>query len=285
MRFPRPWKGRREFELKKPSTATILSLADRAENGKRYASLLALIEGSIETIDGKEPSELRDMPLINAEYVAREAFRLYKLPTFVEGVYQCPRCGHANIHEEKTGKNGTVVSDTRDDVANLEVIFCDHEDPYVLELASGNEVILQNNYNGQLKTVAEIRSFVWRDPSISDMMRIESDSSLKDTSRRVNKLYYSCLIDVEGDVHEGDDFVSLKNKFMYELLDFPDFSDWARIAPLLHQYGMQPFIDVTCERCQKDFTDPIDFTGFFVSALLSQSRRRAGRSSGQSRNG
>lgn len=277
MKFPRPWKGHSEFELRKPSTATILALADRAESGRRYASMLALMEGSIESIDGKEPSDLRDMPLINAEYVAREAFRLYKLPTMVEGVYQCPRCSHQNIHEEKTGKKGAVISDNRDDVANLPVIYCDHEDPYILELASGNEVVLKNNYNGKSSVVATIRAFTFRDPTISDMMRIESDASLKDTSRRVNKLYFSCLVDCDGEVNEGDDFVSLKNKFMYELLDFPDFSDWARIAPLLHQYGMQPFIDVTCERCQKDFSDPVDFTGFFVSALLSQSRKRAGR--------
>jgi hypothetical protein len=277
MRFPRKWKGHSEFELKKPSTATILALADRAENGRRYSSMLALMEGAIESIDGKEPEDLREMPLINAEYVAREAFRLYKLPTLVEGVYQCPRCNHSNIHEEKTGKKGVVISDTRDDVANLEVVYCNHEDNYTLELAKGNEVVLKNNYNGKIETVAEIRAFVFRDPTIADMMRIESDATLKDTSRRVNKLYYSCLVDVDGDVVGGDDFNGLKNKFMYELLDFPDFGDWARIAPLLHQYGMQPFIDVTCERCQKEFSDPVDFTGFFVSALLSQSRKKAGR--------
>lgn len=277
MRFPRPWGGRTEFELKKPSTNTILALADRAQNGRRYASMLALIEGSIDNIDGKEPKDLRDMPLVNAEYVAREAFRMYKLPTLVEGVYQCPRCSHQNIHEEKTGKGNVILSDTRDDVANLQVIFCDHEDPYELELSSGNEVVLSHTENGKDRIVAKLSRFMFRDPTISDMMRIESDASLKDSSRRINKLYYNCLIDVDGETTGGEDLPALKSQFLYQILDFPDFSDWSRIAPLLHQYGMQPFIDVTCEKCQKDFQDPVDFTSFFVSALLSQSRTRGGR--------
>jgi len=271
MIFPRPWKGHKEFELQKPDTETILKLGDRAQSGKRYSSLLALLEGSVASIDGDEPKDLREMPLVDAEYVAREAFRLYDIPTLVEGVYGCERCGHKNIHEE------TAHGDSRDDVADLDVTFCTHEDLYELELEPGNEVKIIVQENSKSKTIAELNKYTFRDPTMADMLRIESDSSLKDTSRRVNKLYFMCIVDLDGIVSDGSNVLDLKNRYMFDLLNFPSFNDWMRIAPLLHTYGMNPFIDVTCEKCGKEFSDPIDFTGFFVSALLSQSRKRAAR--------
>lgn len=267
MRFPRPFKGITDFEIKKPDTETILEIADKAQSGKNYSSMLALMEGSI--IDGKE---LRSMPLVNAEYVAREAFRLYEIETKVEGVYECPACRHQNKHWE------TPDSDSRDDIGNLQVRSCDHDEPYVMELDKGREVAITALVNGERKTVAVLNKYVFRDPTIDDLIKIEMDKTLNTGAKRLNKLFRMILIEVDGIVDSPDlDVHSIKNRYMNDILNFPDFRDFQKISLLIRTYGLDHFIKIECENCGKNFESAVDFTGFFVSALTSQSAKRTGR--------
>jgi len=275
MKYPRPWRGNTEFEVKKPDTETILSLADKSGNGRQYSAMLSLLEGSV--VDGKD---LRFMPLINAEFVVREAFRLYDLETKVEGVYQCPSCRHQNIHREGGDE------DNRDDVANLEVYYSEDEKPYELNLSSGREVEIKAIIGGEKRTVAVLNKYVLRDPTLDDLLKIEADKTLDTSTRRLNKLFRMCLIEIDGIVEGADlDLKTIQNRYQNMILNFPDFRDFQKLSTITRTYGLEHFIAIDCENCGKKFESAIDFTGFFVSALTSQSATRPERSVGSSRNG
>ena len=275
MIYPRPWRGHTDFELTKPDTQTILTLADRAQSGKQYSAMLALLEGSV-----KDGADLRYMPLINAEYVVREAFKLYEIDTKVEGVYACPACRHQNIHRESGDQ------DTRDDVANLEVYFCEHEDPYEMELSKGREVEIWASVEGEKKQVALLNKYCFRDPLLDDLLKIESDRSLDTSTKRLNKLFRMCLVDLDGVIDDASLTVEkIKTRYPDDVLNFPDFRDFQRMSLITREYGLEHFIKIGCENCGKNFESAVDFTGFFVSALTSMSAQRAERSSGASRNG
>lgn len=266
MKYPRPWKGNTEFELKKPDTDTILSIADRSQSGKSYSALLALMEGSI--VNGEN---LRHMPLINAEYVAREAFRLYDVETKVDGVYECPTCRFQNKHWENDG------DDRRDDIATLEVRESDDEEPYTLELSKGNEVVIKSTVAGEQRTVAILNKYVFRDPTLDDLMKIEIDRTLTTPVKRLNKLFRMALVELDGIVDSADlTLQTIQNRYMGDILNFPDYRDFQKISILIRKYGLQHFIPIDCENCGKHFESAIDFTAFFVSALTSQSAKRAG---------
>lgn len=266
MRYPKPWGDNTEFEVKKPNTDTILTVADRAQNGKSYSALLALIEGSV-----KSGADLRNMPLINAEYVAREAFRLYEVDTKVEGVYECPACRHQNKHIEGD-------SDTRDDIAELEVHYADSEENYTLELDKGREVIINSTVNGEEKTVAILNKYVFRDPTLDDLIKIEGDKTLTTGVKRLNKLFRMCLVELDGIVESANlDMKAIQNRYQGDILNFPDYRDFQSISTMIRKYGLDHFIKVDCESCGKNFEAAIDFTAFFVSALTSPSAKRAGR--------
>ena len=267
MRFPEPWKGFTSYEVKKPDTNTILNVAEKSESGKSYAAMLAWIEGSIDSVNGERPKDLKYMPLVNAEVVSRDAFLLYKLPTLVEGIYPCPRCNHLNKHEESS------EGDTRDDIAGLETKIADEEPVHELDI-SENPITIEITREGQKETVAMISKLKFRSPTIDDLLKIETDQTLKTSIRRMKKLYLACMIDMDGTVTDGETFATLKNKYSYDLLNFPDFRDFDRLTRLFRTYGFNHMVSMSCEACGKEFERPIDFTGFFVSALLSHSRER-----------
>lgn len=275
MRYPRPWKGNTEFELTKPDTETILTLADRAQSGKQYSAMLALLEGSV-----KDGADLRFMPLINAEYVVREAFKLYEIDTRVEGVYGCPACRHQNIHREGSDE------DTRDDVGGMEVFFCDHDEPYEMELGKGREVEIWASVDGEKRQVALLNKYSFRDPLIDDLLKIEGDRTLDTSTKRLNRLFRMCLVDLDGVIDDATlDVEKIKTRYSNDILNFPDFRDFQRMSLITREFGLEHFIKVNCENCGKHFESAVDFTGFFVSALTSISAPRTERSNGRSRNG
>lgn len=260
-----------EVEIKKPNTDTILQVYDKAEAGKIYSAMLALLEGSVVSLDGVKPTTamLKKMPIVSAEAVVVEAFRKYNVPTLVEGVYPCPRCGHKVIHEE------TKDEDTRDDVAKLKVRYdrfnefmepiTDNynytSDYFVLELSDDEKL--------QFGDDTFIHSLTFRDPTVEDLISIQNDTTLKTPSSQQKKLYMSCIAGIEFMHPTIDDWQTIKNRYLYELVRFEDFRTFDRISLGLRRFGMYPFVEMGCPSCSKVWEAAIDFTGFFVYALRS----------------
>lgn len=267
IKLPRGYEFGSVIEIKKPNTDTILHVYDKAESRKVYGAMLALLEGSIEEIDGKKPSTdmIRKMPMVSAEVAIVEALKMYKLPTLLEGVYPCPRCNTKVIHEQ------TKDEDTRDDICNLPI-------KYDIDVVGGSWVDYKSGYYTldlsdeeklQFGDDTFIQSITFRDPTIADMMSLENDYTLKTPSAQQKKLYVSCIADIEFMHPEIEDWNTIKNRYMYELVKFDDYRTFDRITLGLRRFGYHPFIQLGCGNCHKIWESAVDFTGFFVYALRS----------------
>lgn len=252
----------------KPNSETILNVYDQVENGKMYQSILHLMNGSLSDLDNGGLNALKDIPIINSEVIAIEAFKLYKLPTKLEGVYPCPRmgCNHKIIHEE------TKESDTRDDIAEMPITYfegTDISDSYfTLHLDAGDEVKIYSRGD----VICTISSITFRHPTIGDLISIENDPTLKKSASRLKKLYHSCIVSANF-VSLDESITSvdvIKNRYPYEMLKFDDYRQIDRITVGLRKYGIYPFVAITCPNCGKEFEAAVDFTGFFAYALRSQ---------------
>lgn len=268
--LPVSLQNKRKAELKKPDSDTILTIYEKAEQGKYAQALLYLLNGGIQTLDDQKLSlsELKDIPLVSGEYVAKELFKLYKLPTLVEGLYPCPRngCGNRIVHEE--GKD----FDSRDDIDKLPVNYAtspDYQaDWFTLNLDKGDEIVLKSKD----EVAAEVTAITFRDPTIGDLMMIENDSSLSSTGSRLRKLYHELIVGAQVLTIDDrlQDVTVLKNRFPYELVKFNDYRYMQQITVGLRRFGIYPFIEVSCPSCGKQWEAALDFTSFFAYALRSQ---------------
>lgn len=254
-----------EFDPKKPDTDTILKVYEEAENGRYYGALYKMICGSIATIGERSPdnSSLKYMPLVNAEYIAVEAFKLYGLPTRLEGVHRCPRpgCGHKIIMEE------TETEDSRFDIANASVNYAEDNGYFSLSLDQGREVVIK--YGKENEYI--ISELTFRPPHLYDAMQCKEKSN----SAFMRHIYNRCIVDCQaiGTGVEDPTCEMMKGRFPAgEMIRFPDYRDFDRVTVGLKRYGINPFIRVKCPECGKMFDAAMDFTGFFVSALHSELR-------------
>lgn len=252
-----------EFEPKKPNSDTILKVYEEAENGRYYGSLYKMVCGAIESIGGHaiDNASLKYLPLVDAEYIAVEAFKLYGLPTKLEGVYPCPRpgCGNRIILEEMD------TSDTRFDIATASVRYAEDNGNFTIDLPQGREVVIK--YGKENEYI--ISQMTFRPPTLYDAMQCTG----KTNAEFMRQIYFRCLVDLVAVGTGIDDPTvgTIKSRFPGgEMLRFPDYRDFNAITTGLKRYGIDPFMRVTCPSCGKTFDAAMDFTGFFVSALRSE---------------
>ena len=264
MRLPRQYIHGSECEIKKISTNTILDVYDVQAKKNKYEAMLSMLLGSIDTLDGKKPSvsELRLMPAVNVEYAILEAFKLYGLPTKMEGVYSCPRVGcHSRIIQE-IAKDG---SDSRQDLNDLQVLFSDSDEPYKVEFKAGEEVTIKSQENEII-----ISSMSFRDFTIGDL--IDAMNNTTSIRSKINQILFSTLVDMEFVDNSNLSFEQVKSRYKISLFNFPRYETVSEILKQFRKYGIQLFIPHVCSSCGKEWEEAIDFTSFFDYALSSLSR-------------
>ncbi|ATN95046.1 hypothetical protein [Leptospira phage LE4] len=284
MIIPRKSKFGNQVEIKKPDTETILKVFSRSQGGKYATALCTLLEGSIESFEGAsiDLPTLKALPLVSAEFIAIKAFELYDLPTKLEGVYQCPRCDFQIIHEEKSDY------DNRPDLKEFEIIFDNPEESYESEffklvLDEENQVVIRvkKSKNDEEETeVATLSEFTFSDITLGTMMEIENDTTLKDSSAHLKKAYYKHLVDVNGSTTEDIDLDSLKARYGYMIMNFPEVGDFFAISEGMRRFGLQPYVPMCCSNCKKEWEQTVDFASFFVYALRSSQSKNKGKSIG-----
>jgi hypothetical protein len=269
MKLPRGFGGITEAEISKPDADTILRVVEKAQAGKIYSAMAECILGGCESIGGIKPemSIVKQIPLVSAEVLCTEIFKQYAISTKVENLFICP-FGHRNLHEL------TKDEDTRDDIAKLKIRKdpSGNPVPYEIDLKEGNEIKVYGEDGGKVAVLITKLSF--RDPTLEDFISIQNDNTQKSPLRALKKVYLNCLVDLDGEISDdsGGDLETLKDRYMYELLAFPDIRDFNRVSHALRTYGYQSEIDITCKECGKEFEDRVDWTGFFVYALRSMSK-------------
>lgn len=261
MRLPLPFNGHSNVELTKPTVQNILDVYDSAQGEQYYKSMLDFMDGNVLSEDGEPiPSnELRKMPIVSAEVVIVELFKMYGLPTKVEGVYACPRfgCGHKVVQEE------TKESDNRFDIQDLDVIVCNGDDVnFRLEL---NTPIICGSEEKKLT----ITALTFAPVTIGDMIRVSSDHTIKKESRFTKKIFLTALIDMDAN-YTGQEEMTIekaKNRFQFDILEFPDIAHQNTLILGMRKYGLRLLQDLTCPKCGKEWQAPVPFLVFFAYAL------------------
>lgn len=262
--------GKRRVEIKKPDSESMLQVYDYAVEKKSYwRALIALFNDCIIKIEDQdpEPSDITAMPVVSAEYLAVEIFRMFDVPTLVEGLFNCPRpgCGNVIVLEEDE-----VGYDTRIDITTLPVKYAESkdytEDWFILDLHGRPKKIMAKDM-----TVAEVTSITFKDPTVGLMVQVENDHTIKDPSSRLKKVYHECAVSCEAISHDGEPLPieKVKNRYPYELVKFDDYRTFNEITMGLRRFGIDPFINLVCPACGKKWRNAIEFSSFFGSVLRS----------------
>lgn len=258
--FPR---GKDNFFIKKISTDAILTVFEYQKKGEIYSAMLELAKDCILEINNSSPTieQLKNLPLVNVEFAILESFKLYGLPTKLEGIYGCPRlnCNNRIIKEKDDDGN-----DNRIDINEKEVNYSDDMDPYVLRFS--------NNFN-IIKDELEINihEIHFRDITLKDLIEISSakESSVKSLIKSVIQKTITDIVFTSNSPEIN--FHKLVNRYIIELLKFPDYSYIEKAILLYRTYGIDLSENFVCPKCGKKWKQTIDFTGFFVYALNSVS--------------
>lgn len=266
-------------ELKKPDTDVILNVAEQAEKGSVFAGMFQLLNGCVTHIGKQkaEPEMIRRMPYVSAEVCMCEAFKLYKIPTKLEGMYRCPRngCNEPIICEE----NLRGGYDTRDDFNDFEIVYYTGKEysgsNFHLSLAP-DERAQYVDAKGENET--EVTSHIYRVPVMEDMIEMEMEGRSSYASFQKG-LYYRCLNGgAVANVGESSwSMEKVKHRYGEDVVRFPDIRTFNRVTLGLRTYGLQPYSIKRCKTCGKEWRQAVDFASFFVSALRSWSSETGAR--------
>jgi hypothetical protein len=264
-----------EVEIKKPSSSAIASAGDDFDNGNAPAAMLTILNDcNISIGDIKNPSrgDVKKLPVVSAEYLIEESFMMFDgMDHKLEAVFGCPTTGCNGRVIYREDPNGNY--DSRYSLSDLEVIT---------DLKSGEYISYTHNLleetSGLWKgeKVLEVSTMHFRDILLGDQIEVAADQSLQSTVARSNKLLLKALVDIDGDILDREavpeDFEKQKNRFGYQILDFPDFRDLPAINKGLRKYRRQKSPVHSCPMCGKKWRQPFDTLSFFFNALSTDSQ-------------
>ena len=171
---------------------------------------------------------------------------------YIEGVYQCPRCGTEII----TGNDEIV--DNRDRIKDLEIIEMDkYSNSIVVELKKSVKIL-----NAKTEEILEeMHNFEIRHPTLNDFMYAENGQT--DELIIQYRAYCNALQKVNNQE------VDAKWKATYGLLMLKKAkaTSLVQINDEMRKYGVQRTKERICPRCSKVWDAPLNTSNFFVSGL------------------
>ena len=231
-----------------------------AEGGDYFKAVLALLasivtemtddQGNAEADRAQVKNLLREMPSVDAEYLAVQALSLSGGEDFVEGVYNCPRCQYQVVSE---GEGADRISD-------LETVYGEKDEPVRAKLASPVRIV-----NARTKEpVVEVASVELRQPAVRDYIRAFSRTGSKDQLRYQYAAYAEAL-ELVNDEKVDDRWRSTWGPLVFEKMTADDLSS---IGLKIRSRGLQTRIRKTCPKCGKQWDAEVSTSGFFASRVL-----------------
>jgi hypothetical protein len=246
------------IEVKKPDTNTILKVSNDARAGKVFSASMPIIKGCTNL----KPEEILALPILDVEVIVLEAFRKYDLPMEVDGLYSCPRigCGGVVIHDSDTL--------SRPKYTDFEIKYLgEDESPDIVLKLNDLEA---NHITSNGEEIALLSKYTFRQPTLGDMINIieNAKSSMKDDDK-LKTLYISLLKEVDGLIYADLTSEQIINRYKINVLNFEDYRTFNKITVGLRAYGIQPYIDLECPNCGKEWKNFSAFASFFAYALTS----------------
>jgi hypothetical protein len=294
MRLPVPHPdGDISLELRLPDSVSMMQASQKSNSGANYQAMHHLLKKGIKH-DGPSDYIVR-LPLVSAEYLLLEIMKLYDVETKLQGVYRCarPGCAAAIILEQKG------ESDNRIDLDEQDIVFAEDEPdnpndddeieqndteihPYVkchhvLEIEDRGRHVVHRRADGT--ELARISGWTFRHPLLEDMIKLESDRTLKDETMRACSLLLKCLVDFDAEevdegFYGGDKeriFKKIRNVLKFDLVRFPHMKDMNNVIDGIRRYGLDTRLSLFCTSCGGETPVRLQFTDFFESALHSLS--------------
>lgn len=233
-----------------------------AESEDYFKAILALLShvvtemsdgnGGAETDRAQVKNLLREMPTIDAEYLAVQALAISGDGDndWIEGVYPCPRCGHQLIIE------GEVADRVRD----LETSYGDADERVQVRLAQPVKIVSQRT--GEV--IVAVSSVDMRQPTVRDYIRAFSKVGAKD-QLRYQYAAYSEALELVNDEKVDERWRATWGPMIFESMDSTDLS---AIGMKIREHGLMTRVPRTCPKCGKRWDAEVSTEGFFASRVL-----------------
>jgi len=260
-----------EVELTKPRASVLADANKMLETGEIFLSIKTFLSGCIESFSGEEKSitdkaDIKNMvnllPYRSAEFCFYKILVLYDPENdAIEGIYRCPRCKSQIVTEYL--KTDDLEIDTRDYLSDLDIKYMNGgEKGITLELS---EPVVIKKKGSEDDVIDSIESLEFRHPTLADCLVAEKKYGVNDSIRMQFATYVEALLKVNG--KEIDK--KFKNNFgMFIFNNIKNARvDLTALNEKVQQYGLDPFLEKTCRKCNKQFKSPINMSNFFVSGL------------------
>lgn len=255
-----------EIELKKPSGALLAEVQEAVQKNWPLA-MRNFVAGCTVSIISPEKniddaisikSALAKMSNKNLEYLAQEIMvDYYKGDDYVEGVYQCPRCG-AHVIAEKSNEDGIEI-DTRDRITDLKVNFMESIDELTFDLEFETPIEISESEE-------PVKSITIGFPSMEHYTEVFNSIGDRNKAKFQYAVYARAIEKVNGQDVDNS-WKKSKGYLMFNKSE-NTLNDIGRITDYFNQYGVDPRIEKTCRECGKVWQPLINTSNFFGSALL-----------------
>lgn len=274
MKLPIPTKdGAKKATLIRPSSRQYLACYQSYQSGKPFTAILELLRGTKIGDRTMDTAELKALPLVSAEVLVLQLLKEQMTEQKLSGVYSCPEC-HTRLPRRKEDDE-----DNRIDLSTLTISYAKSYDEakVVLDIKEpADHILLRFKQNPE---AGRLHGWTYDVFTLGDLIQVQDDRTLKDDARRMSKLLFMNLEDLRGEyseTHPGDFTDAMKNRYKHDIFNYPNIDDWLQIQDDTRKYGLDMWTpDLGCENCNHVWKEPIDFTAFFGSALLSISQGRA----------
>jgi hypothetical protein len=261
-----------DVEIEKPKAGVLADTKKLSDSGDTYSAVHKFVSGCITSIhkdDGLIVSDRVGMSALNramayrsAEYVTIKSLLLLDNDDGIEGMYECPRCGHIIKSEKKSDENGVLIYDTRDRIGNLKINYYEGKENF-FRYEFSDPVILMNAETRD--TIEEIYNLDMQFPTLNHCMAAQQKYDRKDELRFQFGIYIEALTKV----NETDIDNQWKNRFGMSMFEkIPDVRvDLIGITKKVNEYGLQKNILKKCLNCEKEWSPIINTSNFFELGL------------------
>lgn len=263
-------------DIEPPTPGIFADTKKVADTGDSFSSILIFLSGCVKSIISEDneitdriqiKSALRKLPFRSAEVIALKSIFKMHSDDGIEGMYKCPRCGNRVI-SQIVEENGEIISDTRDFVSNLDIIYMDEyvesievqlkESSCVINMKT-NEVMIDSN----TQRLVSMSSIEMRYPTIGDCIEAQTKQGQSDSMRLQYRIYVESITKIDG-FEINKQFKEKYGMILFEKI--PDLNDIGIISKKVHEYGIDNKVKKLCPECGKEWMAVVNTSNFFVSA-------------------
>lgn len=245
-----------EYELKKLKAGVIADATEEMKKKGSFAGMQVLVTESLKSLMTDEgdlvetdfENIIRNAPVQAVEIMALKALTAGR-DTGIEQVSECPRC------------HNRVIYDGDEALHFEDLIFQALEEDQKIDVDLDEPIVIINKRTQE--ELVRIENVSFRYPLLKDA--IKGSSQIPDTkgARQMYAIYAQAISHVNGEEAEA----KFRNSWGMYTLERMGIEDLEQLSKKMKACGIKKTIRRTCLKCEKQWDDPIDISGFFEEGL------------------